>query len=93
MTWLLALPLRLKLWGLGIGITLLALGGLWAAWRVARADARKAEARSAALQAARKAQLRIITKQSELRERARIVREDLAARTQRDLFEDQGWGP
>ena len=93
MTWLVGLSLRLKLWGLAIGAVLLALGGLWAAWRVARADARKAEARGAALLAARKAQMDIITRTTGLREKQRQLREQLAKRTQRDAFQDQGWGP
>ena len=93
MTWIATLSLRLKLWGLAIGAVLLALGGLWAAWRVALADARKAEARGAALLAARKAQMEIITKTTGLREKKRQLREQLKARTERDAFEDQGWGP
>jgi hypothetical protein len=60
---------------------------------VARADARKAEARGAALLAARRAQMNIITRTSELREKQRQAREKLAGRTERDLFEDQGRGP
>ena len=93
MTWLATLSLRLKLWGLAIGAVLLALGGLWAAWRVARADARKAEARGAALLAARRAQMTIITKTTGLREKQRQLREALAKRAERDAFQDQGWGP
>jgi hypothetical protein len=91
--WLMALPLRLKVWTLGIGAVVMTVLILWANWRVARADAVRAEARAGALQAARRSQLRIITKRSELRERARLAREDLAARVERDAFEKQGWGP
>ena len=91
--WMLALPLRLKAWTLGIGAVVMTGLILYANWRVARADAVRAEARAGALQAARKQQLRIITKRSELRERARLAREDLAARVERDAFTDQGWGP
>ena len=93
MTWLATLSLRLKLWGLAIGAVLLALGGLWAAWRVARADAKRAEARGAALLAARRAQMTVITKTTALREKQRQLRETLAKRTERDAFQDQGWGP
>ena len=93
MSWLIGLSMRLKLLGLAIGAVLLAFGGLWAAWRVARADARKAEARGAALLAARRAQMSIITKTTGLKEKQRQLREQLKARTQRDAFQDQGWGP
>ena len=93
MSWLATLSLRLKLWGLAIGAVLLAFGGLWAAWQVARADARKAEARGAALLAARKAQMTVITKTTALKEKQRQLREALAKRTERDAFQDQWWGP
>jgi hypothetical protein len=91
--WLALLPLRTKLIGFTIAGVLLVLAGLWVRMRLAQAGKAKAEARAAALEAVRRTEQRIATKRSELRERQRLVREQIEASKVRDGLDGQGWGP
>jgi hypothetical protein len=87
------LGLRVKLYGLAIAGVLLVVGGLYVRWRLAAAKAAKQERRADALDAARSSERRIATKRLELSIKQRQVREELAARKERDAFDNQGWGP
>lgn len=89
--WLALLPLRLKIYGAIALAGLLALGGLWVAWRMASAKASRASQRADALAAARRSEKRIAERISRVRAREREWREELDAR-KRDHFE-QGYGP
>lgn len=93
MAWLATLALRFKLIALAVGVGALGLGVLYARYRVAKADAVDATARFEALRAARQLQLRVITAQTDLRERQRQTRAALSDRAERDGLDDQGWGP
>lgn len=90
--WVGLLPLKAKLWALAVGGVLLTVGVLWVRWRLAQAGKAKAEARAAALEAARRTEQRILTRRQELAIRQRLLREQIAARTERDHFQD-GYGP
>lgn len=92
MNWLLALPIRAKLWVTGIAIVALSFLALWTVWRIDRNRLAKAQGRAAALEAAREAERRIRTRQDALRLQQQRLREQIKARTERDAFE-QGWGP
>jgi uncharacterized membrane protein YciS (DUF1049 family) len=87
------LGLRVKLYGLAIAGVLLVVGGLYVRWRLAAAKATKQERRADALDAARSSERRIAMKRLELSIKQRQLREQLAARKERDAFDNQGWGP
>ena len=72
---------------------LLVVGGLYVRWRLAAAKAAKEGRRADALDAARSSERRIATKRLELSIKQRQLREELAARKERDAFDGQGWGP
>jgi hypothetical protein len=91
--WFGTLALRLKLWGFAAVGVLLLVGGLYVRWKMASAKAAKEERRADALDAARSSERRIATKRLELGIKQRQIREQLAARKERDAFQDQGWGP
>jgi type VI protein secretion system component VasK len=91
--WLTTLTLRVKLYALAAVAALLFIGGLYVRYKLASAKATKQEARADALDAARSSERRIATKRLELSIKQRQIREQLAAKKQRDAFEDQGWGP
>ena len=91
--WLATLGLRFKLYALAIAGVLLVVGGLYVRWRLAAAKATKQEQRADALDAARSSERRIATKRLELSLKQRQLREELAARKERDAFDNQGWGP
>jgi hypothetical protein len=85
--------LRIKLYALAGVAALLFVGGLYVRWKMASAKAAKQEARADALDAARSSERRIATRRLELSIKQRQLREQLAARKERDAFQDQGWGP
>ena len=87
------LGLRVKLYALAAAGVLLVVGGLYVRWRLAAAKAAKESRRADALDAARSSERRIATKRLELSIKQRQVREELAARKERDAFDNQGWGP
>jgi predicted kinase len=60
---------------------------------MASAKATKQEQRADALDAARASEKRLATKRLELSIKQRQIREQIAARKERDAFQDQGWGP
>ena len=91
--WIATLGLRFKLYGLAIAGVLLVVGGLYVRWKLAAAKATKQEARAGALDAARSSERRIANKRLELSIKQRQLREELAARKERDAFDNQGWGP
>jgi hypothetical protein len=91
--WLATLGLRVKLYALAAAAALLFVGGLYVRWKMAAAKATKQEARADALDAARSSERRIVNKRLELSIKQRQLREQLAARKERDGFSDQGWGP
>ena len=91
--WIATLGLRVKLYALtGVAILLL-VSGLYVRWKMASAKATKQEQRADALDAARASEKRLATKRLELSIKQRQIREQLAARKERDAFQDQGWGP
>ena len=91
--WIATLGLRVKLYALtGVAILLL-VSGLYVRWKMASAKATKQEQRADALDAARASEKRLATKRLELSIKQRQIREELAARKERDAFSDQGWGP
>ena len=92
LAWLTLLPLRFKLAGIAVAGVLASLGYLWLRWRIAASRAASATAKASALEAARKAEVRIADRRTELREKARLVREQIEAGKARDYFEG-GWGP
>lgn len=92
-SWFAAIPLRLKLISIAVAGALATIGYLYLRWRIAASKAASATQRAQALEAARKAEQRIAERRAELREKQRLVREELAARQTRDAFQDQGWGP
>ena len=87
------LGLRFKLYALAAASVLLIVGGLYVRWKLAAAKATKQERRADALDAARSSERRIATKRLELSIKQRQLREELAARKERDAFDNQGWGP
>ena len=87
------LGLRVKLYGLAIASVLLVVGGLYVRWRLASAKATRQERRADALDAARSSERRIANKRLELSIKQRQLREELAARKERDAFDGHGWGP
>jgi hypothetical protein len=91
--WIATLGLRIKLYALAGVAALLFFGGLYVRWKMASAKAAKQEARADALDAARSSERRIATRRLELSIKQRQLREQLAARKERDAFQDQGWGP
>jgi hypothetical protein len=91
--WIATLGLRIKLYALAAAGVLLLLGGLYVRWKMASAKATKQEQRTDALDAARSSERRIATKRLELSIKQRQLREQIAARKERDAFSDQGWGP
>ena len=93
MTWLVALPLRLKLWGLAVGGVLLTILYFYGRWRIAASAAASAARKADALEATRELEQRIAERRAELSVQQRTVRDELSKRTTRDAFEDQGWGP
>jgi predicted kinase len=91
--WIATLGLRVKLYALtGVAILLL-VSGLYVRWKMASAKATKQEQRADALDAARASEKRLATKRLELSIKQRQIREQIAARKERDAFQDQGWGP
>ena len=92
-TWIGTLWLRSKLSVYMIGAACLTLAIFWAAWRRSLHKLAGAEARTAALESARASERRIANKRLELSIKQRQLREELAARKQRDAFDGQGWGP
>ena len=91
--WIATLGLRVKLYALtGVAILLL-VSGLYVRWKMASAKATKQEQRADALDAARASEKRLATKRLELSIKQRQIREELAARKERDAFDNQGWGP
>lgn len=95
MGWLTTLGLRMKLLGIAIAGVLASLGYLYVRWRIAAASAASARAKAEGLEQSREAEVAIGEKRAELREKRRIVREDLQAKIaagRRDHFEG-GWGP
>ena len=91
--WIATLGLRFKLYALAAAGVLLVVGGLYVRWKLAAAKATKQEQRADALDAARSSERRIANKRLELSIKQRQIREELAARKERDAFSDQGWGP
>ena len=91
--WIATLSLRLKLIGLAIGSAAIAFLVLYARFRMAKAQAASAKSQAQALEAARKTEKSIAQKRLELSIKQRQIREEIAAKTSRDHFEDQGWGP
>ena len=91
--WIATLGLRFKLYALAAAGVLLVVGGLYVRWRLAAAKAAKEGRRADALNAARSSERRIATKRLELSIKQRQLREELAARKERDAFDGQGWGP
>ena len=87
------LGLRVKLYALAAAGVLLVVGGLYVRWRLAAAKAAKEGRRADALDAARSSERRIANKRLELSIKQRQIREQIAARKERDAFQDQGWGP
>ena len=87
------LGLRVKLYALAGAALLLFVGGLYVRWKMAAAKATRQEARADALDAARSSERRIATKRLELATKQRYLREQIAARKERDGFTGQGWGP
>ena len=91
--WIATLGLRIKLYALAGVAALLFVGGLYVRWKMAAAKATKQEARADALDAARSSERRIANKRLELSIKQRQIREQIAARKERDAFDNQGWGP
>ncbi len=89
--WLTGLSLRVKVYAAMAAVLLLSFGGLWVAWRLSKAKAERAGAKAAALERARKAEVRISERIAKVRAKEREWRDELDAR-KRDHFE-QGWGP
>ena len=87
------LLLRAKLWMVIAAGVAASLGYLWLRWRIAASRAASATAKADALEASREAEKRIASRRLELSLRQRQIREELAARKDRSVFEDQGWGP
>jgi len=92
LAWLTLLPLRFKLAGIAVAGMLAGLGYFWLRWRIAASLLAGATAKAHALQAARESEVRIGNRRTELREKARLVREQIEANKARDYFEG-GWGP
>jgi hypothetical protein len=92
-SWLIGLSLRLKVALLGAAGVAVALLYLWGRWKIAAAAATSAKARADALAATHDLEKRIAERRLELGVAQRKVREQLAKRSERDAFEDQGWGP
>ncbi len=91
--WLTTLPLRLKLIGIAVAGALATIGYLWLRWRIAAGKAASATQKAAALEAARRAEIRIVERRAELREKHRLIREQIEASKVRDGLDGQGWGP
>jgi hypothetical protein len=91
--WLSLLPLRAKLIGIAVAGALATIGYLWLRWRISASKAASATAKAAALEAARKAEIRIAERRAELREKHRLIREQIEASKVRDGLDGQGWGP
>jgi hypothetical protein len=91
-TFLTLLPLRFKLLAITVAGVLASLGYFWIRYRIAASRAASATAKADALEAARKAEVRIADRRGELREKTRLVREQIEAGKARDYFEG-GWGP
>jgi hypothetical protein len=91
--WLTTLPLRFKLIGIVIAGLLASLGYFWLRWRISASKAANAQAKAAALEAARRAEIRIAERRAELREKHRLIREQIEASKVRDGLDGQGWGP
>jgi hypothetical protein len=92
-TWITTLWLRSKLSVYMISAACLTLLIFLGAWRRSLLKRAGAEARTAALESARASERRIANKRLELSIKQRQVREELAARKERDAFSNQGWGP
>ena len=91
--WLMGLSLRLKLIGLAAAGVLLFVGGLWARMRIASARAARFKSKAEALEATHTLQRDVAISRQRLREKQAKVRAEIAGRTERDHFTDQGWGP
>jgi hypothetical protein len=91
--WLTGLSLRLKLYGLAALSVLVVVSGLWARMRIASARAAKWKSQAEALEATHTLQRDVAISRQRLREQQAKVRAEIAGRTERDAFEDQGWGP
>ena len=91
-TWIGTLWLRSKLSVYMISAACLTLVIFLAAWRRSSRKRAEAEARVEALEQVRQTESRISRKRTELREKARLVREQIEASKVRDYFQG-GWGP
>lgn len=87
-SWWGGISLRIKIIA-SVAASVLSVGGyLYARWRIAAAQAGRADDRADRLQAARDAELAILRRQKDAQAKREKLRKEIAKRKERDYFED-----